>query len=263
MELNDLPRVGQLLKQWRKIRRVSQFDLAYQCGISTKHLSFVETGRANPSRTLVSKLCSALRLSLQDQNALFLAAGFAPKFSQAPLKSKSLTLIQNAIDHVLEGHNPYPALVVDSNYDIIKTNRAFKNVVDWFLGSGSSENVTNVYRLMFSPDRLQPFVEKWSFFQASLLSRLLHEASATQNDQLQRLYNELAPQELGRSPFDNQVYSDLPILDFTLSKDDVEFRFFSMLTTFGTPLDITVQNLRIESMFPADEHTDQLLKTLF
>ncbi|MEM9778037.1 MAG: helix-turn-helix transcriptional regulator [Chloroflexota bacterium] len=254
--------VGSLIKYWRSKRRMSQYDLASESGISTKHLSFVETGKSRPSQKLLNRFSQVLGLSLQNQNSLFLAAGYAPKFTKAPIHSDSMIIIDNAIDHILKGHDPYPTLVVDSNYDIIKANQGYKAVVDCFLGDGSSHQFTNVYSLMFEQEGLQPFIQNWPLFESNLLGRLLQEANATQNEQLKLLYEDLkALRPVSKLTVADSGY-ELPILDFTLEKENISFRFFSMLTTFGTPLDVTVQNLRIESMFPADERTKQLLADL-
>jgi transcriptional regulator with XRE-family HTH domain len=252
--------VGEILRYWRGRKKMSQMELALTVDVSTRHLSFVETGRSRPSRELVLRLGAALDLPLRQCNTLLTAAGYAAKFSHTPLDGEEMALVQETLHRLLSTHEPYPALVVDSDYEILMSNTAFDLVVARFGGEKALKRFTNIYRLTFSVDGLRDAFWDWPVVEQFLLARLLGEAVATQHQGLFDLHAEMAALGSGQSPADIPIDQGLPILSFTLRKGGISASFFSTITTFGTPLDVTAQELRIESLFPADEATRQWLR---
>ena len=172
-----------------------------------------------------------------------------------------MDLVRKTLRHLLDTHEPYPALVLDSVYDIQMTNAAFRRVVAWAARSDALESYSNIYRLTFARDGLRNAVRDWTVVERFLLARLQEEAVATQHEALTDLYGEMAALGSGDDldPADTQVDQSLPILSFALEKAGRSAAFFSTITTFGTPLDVTTQELRIESLFPADEDTRRWL----
>jgi transcriptional regulator with XRE-family HTH domain len=258
----DIPRsVGEILRYWRGRKKLSQMELAFTVGVSSRHLSFVETGRSRPSRDLVLRLGAALDLPLRQRNALLGAAGFAPEFGHTPLRGEQMDLVQQTLRRVLDTHAPYPALVVDSGFEILMTNAGFDRLITWFAGEEALERYSNIYRLCFAEDGLRRAFRDWSLIEPFLLARLLEEAMATQQEALFTLHAEMAALKSGADQADESLDPGLPILSFALAGRGVGVRFFSTITTFGTPLDVTTQELRIESLFPVDEATRRWLRS--
>jgi DNA-binding XRE family transcriptional regulator len=239
---------------------MSQMELALTVDVSTRHLSFVETGRSRPSRDLVLRLGAALELPLRQCNTLLTAAGYAAEFSHTPLDGEEMALVQETLRRLLDTHAPYPALVLNSGYDILMTNTAFDLVVARFADERALKRHTNIYRLTFATDGLRDAVRQWPVVERFLLARLLGEAVATQDRGLFDLHAEMAALGSGPSSADNPTDQGLPIFSFTLRRGGISASFFSTITTFGTPLDVTAQELRIESLFPADEATRKWLR---
>ncbi len=246
------PPLGKALRRWRRTRSMSQMDLALEAQISTRHLSFIETGRSKPSRGVVLQLAHALDLPFRHCNSLLMAAGYAPEYQALSLDDGRMTQVRFALERILQQHEPYPALVVDQAYNILMTNTGYRQAVELFAGSEALEKYSNVYRLMFAHDGLRPYCTNWPFLQAQLLGRLREDAQITQNEALMQLLSELAakvPETFAQSI---EVDAILPVLSLELRKGSLVRRYFSTITTFGTPMDITVQELRIESLFPAE-----------
>lgn len=253
--------VGAMLRQWRKLRRMSQMDLALSANVSTRHLSFVETGRASPSQDLLLRLSDILKLPLKHTNLLFIAAGYAPRYTDLSLDDPRLNDVRLALDHMLEQHAPYPAVVVNRSYDMLKHNTGFDLLLDWLSeGHESLRQYTNLYRLIFAEDGLRHYCADWYALYPLLLKRLHEECIAYQSEALNLLYEAcLACVPSSAQPI--TLDHHLPVITFTLCKGSVTLEFFSAITTFGTAIDVTVQALSLESMFPANAETRRFFDT--
>ena len=241
--------IGPLLKTWRTKRRLSQLDLALEAGVSTRHLSFVETGRSKPSEQMVLHLAEQLDVPLRDRNRLLLAAGFAPTFSERPLQE--LGPIKDALDQLLKGHEPFPAIVVDRAWNVVAANAAIP-----MLTAGAAEHLLqppiNALRLTLHPEGMAPRITNLGQWRAHLLRDLAVQAEATGDDDLHKLREELEayPGPSGE-PGPHEVFVPLEIDGLS---------FLSTRTSFSSALDVTVSELAIESFFPADEHTAQAIQ---
>lgn len=248
------PPVGALLREWRQRRRLSQLELALQSGVSSRHLSFVETGRSRPSADMVLQLAEQLDVPLRDRNHLLLAAGYAPAFAQRELDAPEMGPVRDAIDQVLRGHEPFPALVVDRHWGLVAANRAvgllLQDVDERLL-----EPPVNVLRLSLHPEGLAPRIVNLAQWRAHLLERLCREALAGGDPALSVLHDELAayPAE-GAGDHLDPSFADIAV-PFRVRVGAHELSFLSTRTTFGTAVDITVAELSIESFFPADGET--------
>ena len=253
-------RVGDLLREWRERRRLSQLDLSIEAEISTRHLSFVETGRSAPSRDMVLRLADRLDVPLRERNQLLLAAGYAPVYPERPLDGPTLTAVRAAVRQVLSGHEPYPALAVDRLWRLVDANAAMGLLTEG-VSVGLLKPPANVLRLALHPDGLAPRISNLGEWRAHLLGRLRRQVALTGDPGLAEL-----AAELGEYPCD-QPEPDLELpgagdvfVPLKLRHPRGELSFFSLISTFGTPLDITVAELVIESFFPADPHTAAVLR---
>lgn len=262
MDLRKTASVGDLLRFWRNINRMSQLDLALEVGVSTKHLSFVETGRSQPSRNMILKIARSLKLPLRHRNGVLKAAGYASEFGEEPFAGEKMEMIRQALRRMLEKHEPYPAFVVNARYDILMTNSGYEQMIKFLAGEYALQKYRNVYRLTFAEDGLRPYIRGWSGVEQFLLNRLWDEAAASQNSELFSLYNEVARQRNSEAQIEWQVDENLPVMNLTFVKEDTKASFFTTITTLGTPLDLTTQELRIESLFPADEDSKKLFSFL-
>jgi len=257
-----------LLRSWRKSRKLSQWDLALDAGISQRHLSFLESGRSSPSREMVLKLARSLDIPLQEQNTLLGSAGFAPMFQSAALDDASLTQARQALEVMLKHHEPYPCLVADNNWNMLMTNESNLRLFSWFIdpinvwqdmGDAGSQNLA---RLMLHPNGIRPYVANWDIFVNYFLHGLRQElranpyASATREllDELEALP--------GLPELPDIAPPVLPFLTMQLQKGDFRLNLFSIVSTFGHPHDITLQQLRIETFFPADAASEDLIRQL-
>lgn len=250
--------VGDLLRYWRKFNRMSQMDLALEAGVSTKHLSFVETGRSKPSRRLALKMAQLLKLPLRHRNSFLKAAGYAPEYGEEPFDGDKMEIVRQALQRMLDKHAPYPAFVVNAAYTILMTNSGFDQIIKHLVGERVLRKYDNVYHLTFAEDGLRPHIKDWSRIEQFMLNRLWDEAVSTQNSQLFSLYEEISKLGTIQEVMDFQVDDNLPIMSLTFKKGAMEASFFTTITTLGTPLDLTTQELRIESLFPADKDTQEL-----
>lgn len=246
---------GDFLRFWRKHNRMSQMDLALDVGISTKHLSFVETGRSKPSRNLVLKIAHSLKLPLRHRNSFLKSAGYASEFGEESFNGDKMEIVRQALQRMLEKHEPYPALVVNAAYNILMTNSGYEQMIKFLVGDHVLKKYNNVYHLTFAEDGLRPHIRDWPIIEQFMLNRLWDEAASTQNNDLFLLYKEISRLQTSESPIDFQVEDNLPIMSLTFEKDAMKASFFTTITTLGTPLDLTTQELRIESLYPADEDT--------
>ncbi|OLT30421.1 transcriptional regulator [Actinomadura sp. CNU-125] len=240
--------VGELLREWRHRRRISQLDLAIAANVSARHVSLVETGKSNPSADMVLRLADHLDVPLRDRNRLLLAAGFAPRYTERPLDGDALSAARDAVGRVLRAHEPYPALVFDRRWNILMTNRA----VDPFFALVDPDLLrppVNLVRLGLDPRGLARLVVNTADVRAVFRSRIARQLAAAPDPELAALYDEfLAPaaDEPGR-PIEPDV-----VIPMIVRFDGRELRLFSTITTFGTPMDITLDEISIESYYPAD-----------
>jgi transcriptional regulator with XRE-family HTH domain len=252
--------VGRLLQEWRQVRRKSQLDLAMDAGISTRHLSFVESGRANPSRDMVLLLAETLQVPFRERNELLTAAGFAAIYRDAGLGAPDLAQARKAIDLILKHQEPYPAVVMDRHWNLLDSNEAAQRLFAFLLDGSAPPGPPNVIRLMFHPAGVRRWVSNWESVAASLIHRMHREAvGGAPDDATRKLLDEAAtlagvPQRLIARGMDGPV---LPLFPVQFRKDDLAMDFFSMVTTLGTPRDVTLQEIRIECFFPANEATEK------
>ncbi|WP_045840409.1 helix-turn-helix domain-containing protein [Comamonas thiooxydans] len=250
---------GEHLRHWRQHRRLSQQGLALEAEISTRHLSYVETGRAQPSREMVLRLAERLSVPLRERNALLVAAGFAPMYQARPLDHPDLAAARQAVELVLKGHEPSPALAVDRHWNLVAANAIVPLLLDgvapWLL-----EPPVNVLRLSLHPEGLGPRLANSAQWRAHLLHRLQQQIAATADNELQALHDEIAAY-----PFAEDKDSPLPspiAVPFELHTHLGTLSFISTITIFGTPVDVTLQELAVESFFPADAETQAALQRL-
>jgi transcriptional regulator with XRE-family HTH domain len=255
---------GVLLRRWRTVRRVSQLDLALDADISTRHLSCVETGRAQPSRAMVVRLAEALQVPLRERNALLLAAGYAPLYRHTALDTPELEAARRAVEFLMAQHEPYPVLVVDRYWNTLRMNAGAKRFLAFFPGC-DSVTPHNGPRLVFHPQGLRPFIENWESVAARILRRVHREAADNPSDDTMKCFLEEllsypdVPNRWRMLDFDG---APPPFLTINYRWKNSTLRLFSALTSFGTPQDMALQELRIESFFPADEGTRAVLDGL-
>ena len=265
MHMTEAQPVGRLLREWRQRRRLSQLDLALEAEISPRHLSFLETGRSQPSREMLLRLAEQLRVPLRERNLLLLAAGYAPLFPERPLAAPELEAARRAVELVLAGHEPAPALAIDRHWTLAAANRAVAPLlagVDAVL----LQPPVNVIRLSLHPLGLAPRILNYGEWRAHLLARLREQVALSADAVLERLLREVAayPAPPGASsPHHPAPAGPAPVVvPLRLRTDAGELAFISTTTVFGTPIDITLAELAIESFFPADATTARVLRTL-
>lgn len=257
--------VGALLREWRAARRLSQLALALEAEVSTRHLSYVETGKAQPSRELVARLANALEMPLRERNALLTAAGYAPKYSETDLEAPMMAQVRRAIELILDQQEPYPAFLLDRHWDVLAANRAAARVGGFLLPSDAGGH-RNMLRRFFDPDGLRPAVVNWEEVAGDLLRHLHDQVATAPTDTTARtLLDEMLAYPGVPTRWRTRELDAPPpplLLTVVLRRGDRELRFFSTFTTFGTPRDVTVEELRIECSFPADAATAELCRAL-
>src|SRR5262245_20796065 len=259
--------VGPLLQFWRRTRNLSQLALATDAEISCRHLSFIETGRANPSRDMVLLLASALDIPLRERNALLLAAGFAPVYGESHMEAPELAAVRGALDAILRQQEPFPAVVMNRHWDILRTNEAATRFFGFLLGDAQAAGggPGNVLRMMFDPAALRPMVVNWEAVAEALIARVHREAVGGLQDQATKaLLAEILAHPGVPTSWRHRGHAVplVPVLPVSFRKGDRQFDFFSTVTTLGTPQDITVQEIRIECFFPANAATDRAARAL-
>ncbi len=252
---------GRLLRHWRQQRGCTQLDLALQAEVSSRHLSWLETGRAQPSRAMVLRLSERLDVPLRERNALLAAAGYAPLYPARPLTDPALADVRTALQRLLDAHEPWPALAVDRHWQMLAHNR----LVPLLLAQAAPELSTppvNVLRLSLHPQGLAPLIENLAEWRAYVLKRLQHQVAGTQDAVLQDLLDELralpgppAPEEGSHAPHDLAVPLSLKSPVGTL-------RFLTAVTVFGAPRDVTLAEIAVETLLPADDATAAALRHL-
>ncbi|GHF51179.1 transcriptional regulator with XRE-family HTH domain [Amycolatopsis bartoniae] len=249
--------VGSLLRQWRERRRLSQLDLAISAEISARHLSFIETGRSNPSRDMVLRLGEHLEVPLRERNQLLLAAGYAPAYRESGLDDPDLTVAREAVRRVLTGHEPYPAVVVDRYWNLVDGNESVAVLTEGVAPS-LLRAPANVLRIALHPDGMAPRIRNLGEWRADLLGRLRRQVEVTADPALAELLAELRDYPGGeQEPAPGGIFVPL-----RLEHRGAELSFFSTIATFGAPVEITLAELAIESFYPADPETGEHLRRL-
>jgi transcriptional regulator with XRE-family HTH domain len=255
------PNFGPLLREWRARRRMSQLDLALTGNISTRHLSFLETGRAQPSRDMVLLLAEHLAVPLRTRNMLLAAAGFAPVFSERKLEDPALGIAREAVDLVLRGHSPYPAFAVDRHWTLVAANDAVAPLLEG-VASDLLRPPVNVMRLALHPAGLAPRIANLPEWRSHLLERLGQQVETSGDPVLAALDSELrgypTPSQ-GRPPSRRRDYAGM-IIPLELATKAGTLALFGTTTTFGTPLDLTLAELALECFYPADASTAAMLR---
>jgi transcriptional regulator with XRE-family HTH domain len=257
--------IGGLLQYWRKARSLSQLALANEAGVSPRHVCFVETGRAKPSRDMVLLLAGVLDVPLRERNSLLLAAGFAPMYAETRLDAPELGPVRAALAAILRQQEPYPAVVMNRHWDIVSSNAGAARFFGLLLGEARASEPANVLRLIFDPGALRPHVVNWSAVAETLIQRVHREAiGGVEDGPTSSLLEELlaypdVPRRLRQPQLEVSL---LPVLPVRFHKDGDTFSFFSTVTTLGTPQDVTLQEIRIECFFPADDETERLTRDL-
>ncbi|MFD4586648.1 helix-turn-helix domain-containing protein [Streptomyces sp. NPDC058423] len=271
--------VGPLLRGWREQRRLSQLELALRAGSSARHISFVETGRSRPSEEMVLRLAEQLDVPVRDRNALLLAAGYAPRFARTPLDDPAMDALRAGVEQLLRGYEPYPALVVDGTYTVVAANRGIAMLLD-----GLPEHLLtpplNAMRITLHPEGLAPRIRNLPEWRGHLLAQMERQIALVRSKELRELYDEVAaypyaaaPAGAGREAAAGGAGGDgddardgAPYAYFALplriEHDGRVLSFVSSISTFNTPMDVTVAELAIETLLPADPATVKYLQSL-
>lgn len=252
-----------MLREWRQRRRMSQLELSLSSGVSQRHLSFLESGRAQPSRKMILQLSEALDVPLRDRNDWLTAAGFAAAFRARPLDDPQMRMVMGAVRMMLKSAEPFPAVAIDRAWNIRMANRPFEAVAS-LIGKDLWERVggehRNLMRLFFHPDGLPPFISNWQAVAPLLWQRAQREAETLGGDEMKRVLAELAPLQDERTLRQAADSALVPVLPIDIEKDGLRVSLFTVIATFGTAQDVTADELRIETLFPADEATEQLFR---
>jgi transcriptional regulator with XRE-family HTH domain len=250
--------LGELLRYWRESRGKSQLDLSLDSGLSQRHLSFIENGRSVPSRRTLLGIAQALDIPFRDRNTLFLSAGYAPTYSEDAWNAPEMQSITKALERVLRQHEPFPAVVMDRYWNVHLRNDAAQRFFNCFIDLEKRPTPRNLLQLMFDPAGMRPFIANWEEVAASLIQRVYRESVGRVTDQkTKELLETLAAyREVKTELKKPRSASILPFVPISFVKKGKTMNFFSMITTVGTPLSITAQELRMECMFPADEESE-------
>ena len=254
--------VGDLLREWRVKRRLSQLDLALEVGVSTRHLSFLETGRSLPSREMLLRLSEELDVTLRGRNALLVAAGFAPMFRERTLDDPQLAAARAAVDAILAGHEPHPAIAIDRHWNLLAANRAIGPLLAG-VDAALLEPPVNVLRLSLHPDGLASRIVNLPEWRAHLLHRVAQQVDASGDGELARLLDELRAYPSRAAPVTREASAGAGIaVPFCLVVGGRELAFISTTTVFGTAVDVTLDELALECFYPADEATAAAMRAL-
>ena len=252
---------GDQLREWRQRRRLSQLDLAVEAELSTRHLSFVETGRAKPSRDMVMRLAEALDLPLRNRNALLIAAGYAPSFPERPIDDAAQTEARRLVQRILDAHMPFPALAVDRHWQLVMHNQAVGALM-----AGAAPHLlappVNVLRLSLHPEGLAPQIANLADWKRHILERLRHQFSESGDPMLDELIEELRSYPAPASKTPAAISGASIAVPLILDSPVGQLSFISTTTVFGTPVEVTLSEIAIESFFPADDETAERLRML-
>lgn len=257
---------GPLLRHWRGARHLSQLDLALDAGISARHLSYLETGRSQPSREMLLRLAETLEVPLRERNALLVAAGFAPHYFETGLAEPEMAQMAKAIELILNHQEPYPAIVMDRYWEVKMGNKAAAKFTTFLLGREALPSESNIMRLCLHPDGARAVTENWEEVAEDLVRHLRAQVAAVPSDERARALLEEVLSYPGISTewgANTGGAPATPLLTTTFRRGDVVLRYFSTFTTFGAPHDVTLEELRIECTFPADEATAVRSREMF
>jgi transcriptional regulator with XRE-family HTH domain len=258
---NASAELGDLLRYWRDERGMSQLDLSLEAGISQRQISFIESGRSTPGRQTVLDIAQTLDVPLRERNALLLAAGYAPLYSEAPWNAQEMQGVTRALDRMLRQHEPFPAIVMDRHWNVLMTNGAAPRFFGRFIDMAARTGPRNMLHLMFDPQGMRPFVSDWDNVARSLLQRVQRETvgHAVDEGTKQLMADLLAYPDVPedwRSHDTPAVRPVMPVIPLGFMHAGNVLNYFSMVTHVGTPQTVAAQELRIECMFPADEATE-------
>lgn len=262
--------LGEMLRAWRRSRRLSQLDLSLACGISQRHLSFVESGRSRPSREMVLRIAEGMDVPLRDCNGLLSAAGYAPLYRERDLDAAEMEPVRGALEAMLAHHEPYPAIVVNREWDLLLANRAIVELLTrigdleamWRRSCGDGPR--NVMALTLHGGGLRPYIVNLAEFAPPLIYRSQREAAAVQSRRLSALLAALRADPELPDAWHSPDWSrpPPPVLPMVLRVGADEVRLFTMISTFGTPQDVTTDELRVETFFPSDGDSERFLRGL-
>ncbi|MFN3745603.1 MAG: helix-turn-helix domain-containing protein [Hyphomicrobiaceae bacterium] len=260
---NLAPTAGTLLRTWRQRRRMSQLELALEAEVSQRHLSFLESGRSAPSRDMILHLAERLAIPLRERNILLVAAGFAPVYQERSLDDPALTAQRAAIEVVLKGHEPFPALAVDRHWTLVAANAAIGRLIAG-IDAKLLEPPLNVLRLSLHPDGLAPRIANYAEWKAHVITRLTQQVDASADAKLNELLEELKAYPRprggpGTTPAQKRDFGNV-VVPLQLMTPDGVLSFFSTTTVFGTPVDITLAEIAIEAFYPADKATAEAMR---
>ncbi len=254
------------LRWWRKHRGLSQLDLAHHADVSQRHVSFLEVGRALPSREMVLRLSAALEMPLREQNALLLAAGFAPVWNESSFGEPALMLVNQALDHILDQQEPYPALVVDRRWNVLRENEGSQRLTSFLNDTpkrpADPANPVNLADVLLAPDILLPIIVHWTEVAQSFVRAVQADALSDGSAETAALLTRLLGYPDVPKPFEIPRIEapQEPVLTIEFLKDGTSIKLFTTIATLGTPQDVTVQEIRIESFFPSDAATADLFR---
>ncbi|MEU6811447.1 helix-turn-helix transcriptional regulator [Streptomyces sp. NPDC046831] len=255
--------VGPLLRAWREQRRVSQLELALRADSSARHISFIETGRSRPSEEMVLRLAEHLDVPVRERNALLLAAGYAPHYPETPLDDPSLDALREGLQRLIRGYEPYPALVVDATYGVVTANRGIAMLLE-----GVAESLLvpplNAMRLTLHPRGLAPRIRNLPEWRGHLLAQMERQIALHRSRELRALYEEVAAYPVPETGGDGEPAGGVPYvaLPLRIEHGGRVLSFVSSISTFNTPMDVTVAELAIETFLPADPATAKYLRTV-
>lgn len=254
-----------LMRQWRVNKKLSQLALASLADVSQRHISFLESGKAKPSKKMVLDISEAFQLPLRERNQLLQSAGFAAVFKEHKLNDANMTMVKLALDLLLEHHEPYPAVVVDRNWDLLHTNSAASRLMKSLGVSNEvwdqvdSSGRKNIYRLTFHPSGMRSFISNWTQLENALLMRLKRESNADPtNGYLRKLIKDMTLLSNGPSTdcFSPENESLSPVLPMEIKLGEQSLKMISMISAFGTAQDVIAEELRVELFFPADKESE-------
>ncbi|MFB7508705.1 helix-turn-helix domain-containing protein [Streptomyces broussonetiae] len=252
--------VGPLLRAWRERRRVSQLELALRADSSARHISFIETGRSRPSEEMVLRLAEHLEVPVRERNSLLLAAGYAPHYPETPLDDPALDALRGGLERLIQGYEPYPALVVDATYTVVAANRGIAMLLDGVADKLYSP-APNAMRLTLHPEGMAPRIRNLREWRGHLLEQMERQIALQRSEQLRALYEEVKAYPVPEDAADDEpaepvAYFALPL---RIEHDGRILSFVSSISTFNTPMDVTVAELAIETFLPADPATAKYL----
>ncbi|MFG2530545.1 helix-turn-helix domain-containing protein [Streptomyces sp. NPDC048516] len=253
--------VGSLLREWRDRRRISQLELALRADSSARHISFIETGRSRPSQEMVLRLAEHLDVPVRERNALLIAAGYAPTFPETPLDDPSMAALRSGMERLLTGYEPFPALVVDGTYHVQAANRGVTLLLDG-IAPALLQHPLNSMRLTMHPDGLAPRIRNYLEWRSHLLAQMERQLAVMRSCRLRALYDEvsaypLPPGGREKAAFGEHAPFALPMM---LEHHNTVLSFISTIATFNTPMDVTVSELAVETLLPADPETAAYLR---